>query len=207
MPSSGPRSQCALGVKSNWGGWPQRRTSTLSSALLPTGTDSCGMFGTPASNGPELFVQLFGFFVQRGSAVAHVAHFLLRSAVSTPCFAACRFPRFGIALRLELFGFGERGAPLGIELAELLDIQLKPARGQTLGDGVEIGPEEMTRSCMECLVALIRVHVALEDNLVVSLRSEPKAGPPACRCSRRAAGSAGCCDTAPARARSSRTCG
>src|SRR5579859_280852 len=48
MPSSAPRSQCALGVKSNFGGVPHLRTSTLSSALFPTGTLACGRFGMPA---------------------------------------------------------------------------------------------------------------------------------------------------------------
>ena len=38
-----------LGVKSNLRGSPQRRTSTLSSALWPTGTDSWGTLGIHAS--------------------------------------------------------------------------------------------------------------------------------------------------------------
>src|ERR1035438_4584987 len=57
MPSSGPRSQCALGAKSNCRGSPTRRTSTLSASLLPTGTDSCGRLGRRTEcRGPSLVV-------------------------------------------------------------------------------------------------------------------------------------------------------
>ena len=48
MPSCSPNSQWGLGVKVNWGGVPQRRTSTLSSADWPRGTESCGILGMPA---------------------------------------------------------------------------------------------------------------------------------------------------------------
>ena len=50
MPSAGPRSQCAFGSKSNARGSPWRRTSTLSAALLPTGTLACGRFGSVSSS-------------------------------------------------------------------------------------------------------------------------------------------------------------
>ena len=48
-PSCSPSSQCGLGVKLNSGGLPHLRTSLLSSAERPTGTDSCGTLGIPAS--------------------------------------------------------------------------------------------------------------------------------------------------------------
>ena len=44
-PSAGPRSQCACGVNANSRGVPMRRTSPLSAALFPTGTDACGRLG------------------------------------------------------------------------------------------------------------------------------------------------------------------
>ncbi len=47
-----------------------------------------------------------------------------------------------VALRFQLLGLGQRRAALGIQRAKLLDIELIPARRQTLGDGVQIGPEE-----------------------------------------------------------------
>ena len=46
IPSSGPRSQCALGAKSNARGVPTRRTSTLAVSSRPTGTLASGAFGT-----------------------------------------------------------------------------------------------------------------------------------------------------------------
>ena len=46
MPSAGPRSQCACGVKAERrAACRARRTSTLSAALFPTGTLACGTFG------------------------------------------------------------------------------------------------------------------------------------------------------------------
>jgi hypothetical protein len=52
------------------------------------------------------------------------------------------FRAFRVHLRFELLGFGERGAPLGVQGAELIDIELISARGQTLRDGVQVGSEE-----------------------------------------------------------------
>lgn len=48
MLSSGPKSQCALGLKEKSGTCPQRRTSTFSESSLPRGTDSSGMLGIAA---------------------------------------------------------------------------------------------------------------------------------------------------------------
>ena len=49
MPSAAPSSECAFGSKSNCRGSPHRRTTTLSAALLPTGTLACGRFGRVSS--------------------------------------------------------------------------------------------------------------------------------------------------------------
>ena len=49
IPNAGPRSQCGCGSKSNARGSPCRRTSTLSAAVLPTGTLECGRFGSSSS--------------------------------------------------------------------------------------------------------------------------------------------------------------
>src|SRR5687767_13138624 len=48
-PSCGPRSQCALGSKSNLRASPHVRTTTLSAALFPTGTLACGTLGSVSS--------------------------------------------------------------------------------------------------------------------------------------------------------------
>ena len=45
MPSCSPNSQCGFGAKSNARGVPHRRTSTLSSAVVPGGTLSAGRLG------------------------------------------------------------------------------------------------------------------------------------------------------------------
>src|SRR6185503_15042282 len=44
-PSAAPMSTWSLGAKENFRGSPQRRSSRLSSAEAPTGTDSCGRLG------------------------------------------------------------------------------------------------------------------------------------------------------------------
>ncbi len=49
-PSGVPRSTWSLGVKSNCGGVPQRRTSTLALSSAPTGTLACGRLGTASSS-------------------------------------------------------------------------------------------------------------------------------------------------------------
>ena len=69
--------------------------------------------------------------------------FCWRSAASWPALLQLAdFLRFGVALRFELFGFGERGAALGVELAERFDVEREAAIGQPLGDRVEILAEE-----------------------------------------------------------------
>ena len=50
IPSAAPISQCGFGVNANAGGVPQRRTSGLSADDFPSGTLSCGRFGTVRSS-------------------------------------------------------------------------------------------------------------------------------------------------------------
>ncbi len=106
----------------------------------PVGTDSCGVFGTPAiisRNASSSVVRLSG----RARAI--------RSPISrTRCcrsVASCAglpqlpdFLRFGVLLRFELLGFGQRRAPLRIQLAERLDVERESAIRQPLGDGIQI---------------------------------------------------------------------
>ena len=49
-PSGSPTSRWSFTAKSKVAGVPQRRTSTLSASLRPTGTDSCGRLGRLASS-------------------------------------------------------------------------------------------------------------------------------------------------------------
>ena len=49
------------------------------------------------------------------------------SAVSGPCFRSLLiFCALRVALRFQLFGLGQRRSALGIELAELPHVELKP---------------------------------------------------------------------------------
>src|SRR6185312_8411764 len=78
-----------------------------------------------------------------GGAVAHLANLLLAlGGVLTRLDKLADFLRFGFAQRLELFGFGKRGAPLGVESAKSFDVERETAIRQAGGDGVEILPEK-----------------------------------------------------------------
>ena len=107
------------------------------------GHRSVGRVGNAGQQLAILFVQLFGALFESGGAVAHFADFLLAfGRVLTRFDEFADFLGFGLALSLELFGFGEGGAPLGIELAEGFDVESEAAVGQPEGDGVEILAEE-----------------------------------------------------------------
>ncbi len=86
IPSSGPKSQCAFAWKPNSGGFPQRRISTLSASVLPIGTESCGMFGTPASIARKLSSTCFTFSSSAAIRSPNPRICACFSAVSTPCF-------------------------------------------------------------------------------------------------------------------------
>ena len=90
----------------------------------------------------EGFVGGLGLFIQRGDVAVDFAHFLLNRRGILALFA--QLSHFG-ALRVlqgfKLLGFCQRGAALGVQCSELIDIELISARGQTLGDGVEVGSE------------------------------------------------------------------
>src|SRR6185437_2182087 len=90
-----------------------------------------------------LVVELFRAFFERGSAITHFANLLLAFRRVLARFnELADFLGFGFAQSLELFGFGKRGAPLGIELAESFDVEREAAVRQPGGDRVEILPEE-----------------------------------------------------------------
>ena len=53
IPRISPSSQWGRGAKSTARGAPQRRTSTFSSAVAPTGTEACGRFGNRSASSPS----------------------------------------------------------------------------------------------------------------------------------------------------------
>ena len=65
-----------------------------------------------------------------------------RSVVSTPSrFSLPISAVSALRARLQLFGFGDGGAALLVELAELIQIGRLAARGEAFRNPVEVGPE------------------------------------------------------------------
>ena len=99
--------------------------------------------GNPGQQVAERIVQSLDLLVQRRDALAHRADVLLAFAGVDVLLAEFRDLRaLGGALRLELLGFGDGGAPLGVEFAELRYVQREPARCQALGHRVQVAAEE-----------------------------------------------------------------
>ena len=118
-PSSAPRSQCGLGVKSNCGGVPQRRTSTLSSALCPTGTLACGRLGMPARMSRRRASRSAAVFSRALDLLAQFLGLRHRGAGVLPAlFQLGDLFRGLIALRLARLGLGNRLAALRVDFAE-----------------------------------------------------------------------------------------
>ena len=121
-PSSSPSSQCGLGVKSNCGGAPQRRTSTLSASLLPTGTLSSGRLGIPVRMSRSLASASSADFsaseIFSRSSLALVDQ---RSGVLLVLLELGNFFGGLVALGLQGFGFGDGGAPLDIDSVKVFE--------------------------------------------------------------------------------------
>src|ERR1035441_8411809 len=168
MPSSGPRSQWALGSKSKLGGEPTRRTSTLSSAVLPAGTDSCGALGIEASRslksatggslvrghgfvrdvgdrGEQLLkarVEGLDLLIERGDPGLHGAHlFLLLSGIGALTPPLAHLSALLIDASLQLLGLGDGGAAGVVELTKLVQAGYVAARGKAFGNALEVGAE------------------------------------------------------------------
>ena len=72
----------------------------------------------------ERFVKRLDLLVERRDAIAHRAHLLLLfGGVGALLSQLADFHALGVALRLELLGFGDGGAALGVESAKLVDVQ------------------------------------------------------------------------------------
>ena len=75
IPAPSAISQCGRGVKLNFGGAPQRRTSTFAEASCPTGTELCGTLGTVSINSEKFCIQDGGAFVGEFNFVRNAFHF------------------------------------------------------------------------------------------------------------------------------------
>ncbi len=98
--------------------------------------------GNAGQHSTKRVVKGLDLFIESRDAITHRAHLLLLvSGVSALLFQLADFQALGVALRLELLGFGYRAAALGIESAKLVDIQRETARRQSLSDGVQVATE------------------------------------------------------------------
>jgi len=116
-------SQWGFGGKSNFGGAPQRRTSTLSAALAPTGTDECGTLGivrsrprwlasSSATRSSDFLMSSESCFIPQLAHRRSVLSFLSR-AISSLAFCVC-------ALRCSL---RDQLAALFVERAKRVQIE------------------------------------------------------------------------------------
>jgi hypothetical protein len=90
-------------------------------------------------HGPKGFIQLFHTLVESSHALVHRPPLPLQLCrIGALLTELPNLSASGLLLRLELLRFGNGRAPLGIQRSKLRYIKLKPARSQTLGDGIEI---------------------------------------------------------------------
>ena len=130
MPSAGPRSQCGFGAKSKARGSPCRRTSTLSAALAPTGTDSCGRLGSVRSRRRRCCSICSSFDLDLLDPLAALAARRVDRGHVLPLAPGARhLVAGGILLALQILHRRNRAAPAGFELAQFLEfgVRVHPA--------------------------------------------------------------------------------
>ena len=110
-----------MGAKSNFGGVPQRRTSTLSSALFADRNARVRKVGNADKNLLQASFVFFCGFVQFLDLLAQFLGFRNQRSRVLPALLQLR-DLFGgaIALRLHGFGAGDGLPPLGVHLGEVL---------------------------------------------------------------------------------------
>ena len=95
----------------------------MSSALLPEARIHAAI-RYAGHQRAESVVKLGGLLIERGDLVTHLTHFyLLLAGIGAGFTQFADFLRLGVALRFELFGFGQRGAAFRVELAERLYVE------------------------------------------------------------------------------------
>ena len=114
-PSASPSTSWGFGSKSNGRGWPQRRTSTFSSSVVPGGTEGCGRLGSWRSRRLDLRVDLLELGVQLLDALADLAHPRHhRLGILAPALGLADGFGGAVALRLERLDLGDEPAALGV---------------------------------------------------------------------------------------------
>ena len=107
----------------------------------------------PVSRSSKLRFEGLDLFVERGDRSLCGAHALLaRSGIGAFALQLADLHGFGIRARLQLLHLGERGAAFAVEFAELFQSGDGSARGEALGDLVEIGAKvgEIVHGVIPC---------------------------------------------------------
>ena len=144
MPSSGPRSQCAFGSKSN--GARLAHAPHLH-VVVGAAAHRHGLVrhvGNARQHLAELLFQRFGLLVERGYLRAQLAHLLLpRGGIGALAAQPGDFGDLRVAARLKLLGFGDGGAPALVQFAKTLQAgNCAAARGEPLDNLVEMRAEK-----------------------------------------------------------------
>ena len=193
MPSSGPRSQCGFGFEIESAGFAEAAhfDVVVRAPALPARTRAACSGSRRAARG-TLVERLYLLVETRRSA--------RRSRGPRPAARWCpaRLAQLRdllagvVASRLQLLGLGERRRGARRRAPGTASrSRWKPRDREPGGDRVQIGTEELIDRA----------------SMTSAVRSEPRAGRPACPCTRRGDGSGDCLRTARGCARSSRTCG
>src|SRR5260370_41932391 len=97
----------------------------------------------PCQQLAELFVQRFGLLVKsRHLRIQFARGSLPRGSVDSRFTQLADLLRFGLDLRLQLFGLSDRRAALSIKFAKRLNIEREAAIGEARGDGVAVRAED-----------------------------------------------------------------
>ena len=124
------------------GGSPQRRTSTLSASLFPTGTDSCGTLGMPASSSRNCSSSAFTCSSSEEICSADARICCWRSEVSTPSFRSLAISALSALRRAFSCSAWEMALRRSqVEFAKLIELRRISARREPLRNAVEVVPE------------------------------------------------------------------
>ena len=142
MPSSGPRSQCAFGSKSNCGGSPDAAHFHVVVFGLADGDGLVGDVGDAGQQFLELLVDRVHLFIERGDLVGDGAHCLLPlGGVGAFALELADLDALLVLARFELFGFGNGGPALLVQGAEAIQIDRAAAGRQAFRNSLEVAPE------------------------------------------------------------------
>ena len=156
MPSAWPISQCGFGSKSNVGGMPHRRTSWLSAVDAPTGTLSCGRFGSVSRMAPTPLFDL----LERRLALANLGRRAPCSRRTDPADRAPSFLARGdrltgrVLLALEILDERNQRAPL-LRRARPAPPAPSTRPGLAIADGVSTSDRRSRRNAGSSMARML----------------------------------------------------